>query len=646
MTPDAAPASRLVRILRAPLSALLRARRRHRWETIIDHAEIPPPLRDLTRRVVARTGLWPSERQDVARELCAHFADGLALGRSADDLIRDFGDPLAAARLIRRAKKRCRPLAWILWVRAWQALAGLLVLLVGAYLVLLVRFVTGEPTIARNFAREINRDALATRPEDRAWPIYARVATHIHDTLLDHRIIDEQEVDILALRPGDLHWDVLVRVLRLHATDLADLRRASQLPAQGLVLTDAMPPELHEWARRAAARANVPEPVFAPPSDNPFLVGVLIPSLGHARTFARLLAADARLALSEGDGSRAVDDWIATFDISRHQLEHPLLISALASADMDTLVFDQVGQALADHPEALTDEHLTRLAHRLAAIPNMPLARALEGERAYFLDFLQRAYTDDGRGDGRLTPAGVALMNRLGETVAHRSRSSTAEYLVGPALLAVDVGRKRIRQEYERVLDALLRHAATPIWQRTTFTITAELERIAGDPLRSASLASIAILTPALEKAVLQADFHATRRDALQAVIALELFRRRHHRYPATLDELVPDLLPRVPVDPFTGEPLRYRSHGAPWSAGRPVLYSVSTNRVDDDGTPAENNPPPRWIPLDVLEQRRVAGDPSLDEPHVRTDWILWPPTPNGRCCSPVPPSSVHTHPY
>lgn len=629
MTPDAAPASRLVRILRAPFSALSRGRTRHRWEVVIDHADIPPPLRDLARRVVARTRLWPGERQDVARELCAHFADGLALGRSAEDLVRDFGDPLAAARLIRRAKKRCRPLAWILWVRAWQALAGLLALLVGAYLVLLARFVTGEPTIARNFAREINRDTLATRPEDRAWPIYARVATTLHDTLADHRTIDGQETDILALRPGDPHWGVLVRVLRLHATDLADLRRASQLPAQGLVLTDATPPELHEWARRAAARANLPEPVFAPPSDNPFLVNVLIPSLGHARTFARLLSADARLALSEGDGSRAVDNWSATLNISRHQLEHPFLISALASAAMDTFVFDQVGQALADHPATLTDDHLTRLAHRLAAVPDTPLARALEGERAFFLDFLQRAYTDDGRGDGRLTPAGVALMNQLSETIVHRSRSSTAEYLAAPALLAVDVGRRRIRQEHERALDALLRHAATPMWLRTTLTTTAELERLAADPLRSAFMAPIAILTPALEQAVLQADFHATRRDALQAVIALELFRRRHHRYPATLDELVPDLLPRVPVDPFTGEPLRYRPHGAPWAAGSPVLYSVSTNRVDDDANPAERNPLPRWIPLDVLEHRRAVGDPFLEEPHFRTDWILWPPPPD-----------------
>ncbi|MBM4109498.1 MAG: hypothetical protein FJ255_11945 [Phycisphaerae bacterium] len=630
MNAHAARASRLARLLRAPLSALVRGRLRHRWPEMIDASDLPPTLRELASQVVARTRLWPGEREDVARELCAHFADGLCLGRSADDLARSFGDPGAAARMIRRAKRRSRPLAWILWVRAWQALGCVLALLLAVYVVLLARFAAGEPTVARNFTREMNERILATRPEDRAWPVYARVFINLADAILARtRDADGQQIDLWAVRPGQPHWDELVRVLRAHAADLADLRQATRLPAQGLALSDATPPELHEWSRRVAAEARQPEPVFAPPSDNPFLVTVFIPSLGHARTMARVLCADARLALTEGDPDRALDNWTATLDLSRHQLEHPVLIAALVSVAIDALVFDEVGQALADQAEALGDAHLARLVHRLAAVPDMPLARALEGERAFFLDFLQRAYTDDGSGDGRLTPAGVALMDGLaGEGFGAEPRAGPTQYVAGAGLLALDVGRRRVRQEHERVLDAMLRHADTPLWRRPPLTTTVELERLASDPIRSASMKPIALLTPALEKAAQQADLHAAHRDAAATAIALEIHRRRRGGYPATIAGLVPDFLPAVPIDRFSGDPFGYLPAGAPWSKGKPVLYSVGANLQDDAGELVGSNPRPAWQTRETLDRWKAVNDPRLRDPAYQGDWILWPKPP------------------
>src|SRR5262249_24615218 len=42
----------------------------------------------------------------------AHFTDGIASGVSPEDLIQAFGDEANAAQLIRRAKRRNRPLYW------------------------------------------------------------------------------------------------------------------------------------------------------------------------------------------------------------------------------------------------------------------------------------------------------------------------------------------------------------------------------------------------------------------------------------------------------------------------------------------------------------------------------------------------------
>lgn len=61
-------------------------------------------------------------------------------------------------------------------------------------------------------------------------------------------------------------------------------------------------------------------------------------------------------------------------------------------------------------------------------------------------------------------------------------------------------------------------------------------------------------------------------------VCALERSRLAHGEYPATLDALVPEYLARVPLDPASVEPLRYRLE----APDKFTLWSVGWNGVDD----------------------------------------------------------------
>ncbi len=67
----------------------------------------------------------------------------------------------------------------------------------------------------------------------------------------------------------------------------------------------------------------------------------------------------------------------------------------------------------------------------------------------------------------------------------------------------------------------------------------------------------------------------------IEAVIAVHRFQYRHGTFPATLQDLVPEFLEEVPVDPFsmTGEVLRYRLFD-----GGCAVYTVSWNSRDDGG--------------------------------------------------------------
>ena len=116
MTTDAARAHSplLRRLWHTPLRDIARGRLTARLDIagLLVAAELPAPIPDTIRTTTRKTRLWRLEQTDVARELIAHFRDGLNAG-TPPELVAAFGDPVITARLIRRAKKRNRKAAGI-----------------------------------------------------------------------------------------------------------------------------------------------------------------------------------------------------------------------------------------------------------------------------------------------------------------------------------------------------------------------------------------------------------------------------------------------------------------------------------------------------------------------------------------------------
>lgn len=74
-----------------------------------------------------------------------------------------------------------------------------------------------------------------------------------------------------------------------------------------------------------------------------------------------------------------------------------------------------------------------------------------------------------------------------------------------------------------------------------------------------------------------------TIRRLLATELALHIYRAERGEWPASLDALVPDYLPEVPLDPFSDAPLIYRLAE---DQSEYLLYSINVNRVDDGGVP------------------------------------------------------------
>ncbi|MEO0795672.1 MAG: hypothetical protein AAFX93_10935 [Verrucomicrobiota bacterium] len=69
-----------------------------------------------------------------------------------------------------------------------------------------------------------------------------------------------------------------------------------------------------------------------------------------------------------------------------------------------------------------------------------------------------------------------------------------------------------------------------------------------------------------------------THSNATYPILALAAYHQDHSELPETLDALVPDYIPTVPLDPFDGEPMRY-------DRDKRIIYSVGEDFVDNGGS-------------------------------------------------------------
>lgn len=584
---------------------------------IIAQSGLPAPAVDCIHNVVKRTRLWRLEKSQVAQELIAHFADGLEAGHSADELLESFGDPRQAARLIRRAKIRLRPLPWhvIKWTR--RALAVVLLLYAG----LAAMYFMQSPRVTTDYLPVLNRVASSLEEDERAWPLYAQALLGLGvDRFRD-------EID-RASRPGDEHWDELVAYMQAHHEDIELIREASQRPGLGYVMGF----QWDEWMHRL--RPDEGEQMRVREQDkllDKLLYVVPLPTVSLLHRIARLLAADAHLATLNGEPDRAYDDIVAMFAIAEHARETPLLINGLVCVHIHTLAYRLTSDLLQEHPEVFTNDQLRDLAHRIGRINGRNLI-TFEGERASFYDVVQRIFSDDGHGDGYLTSVGFQNLKSMRD-FARQDRGTLgdlSDYLQVAARPAASrftmASRREVVVMHDHIMDTMEREFHIPMREQPTSTAYAgfdnwsEFDRHAYMPLT--------IFMPALSRPLrVRIERYEGTQDGVLIGIALQRYHREHGRWPDTLDELSPALLPQVPVDRITGGPLHYRIVD-----DRPMVYSVGVDLDDDGGRMVHVGNEGPGLPLGEPRNEHTAQWLTDEQRETQTppdgDWLLWPIVP------------------
>jgi hypothetical protein len=592
------------RLRLTPTSDLLRGRITGRldWPSNIRMAGFASPVERLIIQVVRRTRLWRIEKVAVASELIAHFQDGLEAGTTADELVRSFGDAKRAAKLIRRAKLRARAIPFRAIRATWRTTKWTVGILLTLYALLAIRFYTGQPHPTVDYIAILNAKTLQTPESNRAWPIYRRAIL----ALSDRSNQQQPWSKFVGYNIYGKHWPEIAAWLQAHSSGMALIRQASTRPVFGFVLGpngSANDPEMGWHVDQSSTTNNV---------LNHSLISVPLPYLNEIRALSHAVCADIRLAAEQHDASRAEQDVIAVLSLADqlHNQKH-FLVDEMVAIGIRANAMAAAGDVLRDQPDLWSDSQLEQLAHRLSIYERPADLITFQGERLFIPDILQRTYTDNGQGDGRLTPVGAKA---LAMCLAGQDGSEGAFLLqlAPPLIMEVSLPRQdlvkivnQFMDQWDALAQAPLRQSAQAAWATEK-----QLFRWHTSLWAQTRYFPVPQLMPAGFRELEMAERQLGNRDGVTTAIALELYHRHHGHYPDALQELVPGLLPQVPADRITGDPVHYRLVD-----GKPLIYSVGADRVDDGG-----------CILDRHGSSYAAAEwylPLSDAP--KGDWILYP---------------------
>ena len=170
------------------------------------------------------------------------------------------------------------------------------------------------------------------------------------------------------------------------------------------------------------------------------------------------------------------------------------------------------------------------------------------------------------------------------------SEGSVAEIVVGGILSLVwqpDEDERFYLQNMQATLDSVRALAAHRPWTEVKAKLDdgkADIDRIGRSITKYRYLISL-ISIPNTTRGVDTALRNETERQLAIAAIAIKRYQLRQGKAPPSLLALAPEFLAAVPIDPMSGQPLRYRLN----ADGSFVLYSVGEDGRDDGG---DTNPP------------------------------------------------------
>ncbi|MBL7224427.1 MAG: hypothetical protein ISS72_11285 [Candidatus Brocadiae bacterium] len=283
-------------------------------------------------------------------------------------------------------------------------------------------------------------------------------------------------------------------------------------------------------------------------------VGMQLPHLSKIRNAARLLALEAIERTEEGKVDEAAESLVAALRLGRSLANEPVLISGLVRVACDAIAVAQIERWASQAKPSAAALQRVEAALQDAADPTF-MHKTIVAERCFGMD-IYRTHVLDPKKRGELGALGI-----------------------GDAPFLRVAPRAYFKSDMVAYIDLMNEYTATARLPYPQSLIQAGAAgKTIAERIPRYFIISRMIL-PALGRVFIEGQNHMARLDSARLGLAALRYRAQKGKLPDTLDALAPDFVKAVPVDPFNGKPLLYRTTPQGFT-----VYSLGENGKDDGG--------------------------------------------------------------
>ncbi len=526
-------------------------------ETETRLSSLPACAGEFIKLVIKKMRYRKKVRSDVMAELAAHFEDELKdctsdeeREQKAQRLIGEFGDAKLLGVLLRRAKKRCRPIWRTVVARTFQTI-GILIL---CFIIYVGWFLTGRPVVAVDYVAELNRFVRPTADESlNAAPLYEKAV----------ELYEENSCDEMSELLGTRYDEATDEQKQLINRRLEDNKEIFDLIAAGTT-------KPYYWREYKEAEGEEG------------LASVLLPHLAGFRKIAYCLRWRAHSYAEHDRYKEAFDDIKSCYRLGQHiKKGDKVLIEQLVGIAIEALIVEALRDILSGHE--IDSGVLATLQEEFEQKTNSEdFIISLKTEKLLMYDETQRCFTKDRLGGGhlyipRVTALGGDIPTKLDDLVLEVALSPQ-QWLGAAKVLFAHPNKQETAQAGEHLyawMETIMNQTPAQIHAQGIDVEKQVMKIIGGNLL-------LEVLCPAIGKVNYINYRNKIDVQATLVVIAVLRYKLDKGDYPEDLDKLTESgYLKQVPMDPWSDRPLVYKK-----TDGDFVLYGVGLNFIDDGGQP------------------------------------------------------------
>jgi len=549
-----------------------------------DLRNLPACAAEYIKLVIKKMRYRKKVRQDVQAELAAHFEDALKdcispeeKEQKARQNIEEFGDAKVLGRLLRRAKKRCRPMWRTAAARTFQGL-GILILCLVIYV---AWFLSGKPEITTDYVSELN---LVVRPSA--------------DESLNARALYEKAIELYEKSESEISGILLKRHNQVTAEDK---RLITNWLAENKEIVDLL-------------RAGNAKPYYWQQYEGdvePMRV-LSMRDLSMFRKLAWVLCWRAEFRAANGDYEQVFEDIKCIYRLGQHLRGDKPLVEQLVGMAIVGLAIERLRDILGQgRIEAAVLSELQNDLEKGTYGKDFTLS--FKAVKILFYDEIQRCFTADTLDGGHLYFPRLVRFGYLDELISKDEKGRglelsevflrialfPGEWPIAARILFTQPNRQETMAMAERLYAFLEEVSVKSPAQchAEGIDITERVREIVKGNLL------LEILMPGIGNVnrisfAAKAGFEST-----LVIIGLLRYSQDKGFYPESLEQLAKaGYIKEVPIDPWSDKALIYRKTGDNF-----ILYSVGRNFVDDGG---------KVIRTQEGQVRRWAEE---------GDWVFWP---------------------